>query len=123
MPKSVAPVPVTTRSGLDLPIVSLPQQELLSVHLDDIELLRDALGPGIHYKPIRLDQVFVPALEGPGGHQGPRGPVAARTRRDRGGGRPQRRGRVRNRTSVQTGRKPPASIVRRARMSWTGAAP
>ena len=56
MPKSVAPVPVKTRSGVDVPIVSLPQQELLSVHLDDIELLRDALGPGIHYKPIRLDQ-------------------------------------------------------------------
>ena len=35
MPKSVAPVPVKTRSGVDVPIVSLPQQELLSVHLID----------------------------------------------------------------------------------------
>jgi 2,4'-dihydroxyacetophenone dioxygenase len=55
MPKSTGPVPVKTQSGAALPIVSLPQKQLLSIDIDDVELVRDALGEGIHFKPLRLD--------------------------------------------------------------------
>lgn len=51
----IVPGPVNTLSGTPLPLVALPQSELLSVHQDDIPVLVDAFGPGIHFQPLRLD--------------------------------------------------------------------
>lgn len=50
-----APGPATTSSGSPLPLVALPQGELLSVNEADVARINDALGPGIHFKPLRLD--------------------------------------------------------------------
>jgi 2,4'-dihydroxyacetophenone dioxygenase len=55
MPKSTGPVELKTTSGSVLPIVALPQQALLAVNEHDIELIENALGEGIHFKPLRLD--------------------------------------------------------------------
>lgn len=55
MPKSTGPVELKTTSGAVLPIVALPQQALLAINYDEVELIRDALGEGIHFKPLRLD--------------------------------------------------------------------
>lgn len=38
-----------------LPVVTLPQGELLSVDSTQTPLIADALGPGVHFKPLRLD--------------------------------------------------------------------
>lgn len=37
------------------PIFSLPQDELLTVNIKDIPLLKDALSPGFHFQPLLLD--------------------------------------------------------------------
>jgi quercetin dioxygenase-like cupin family protein len=50
-----APGPVKTSSGAALPIVGLPQGELLTVNERNIPLVKDALGAGVHFKPLRLD--------------------------------------------------------------------
>ena len=50
-----APAPATTSTGAPLPLVALPQGELLTVNANDIPLIRDALGKGVHFKPLRLD--------------------------------------------------------------------
>jgi 2,4'-dihydroxyacetophenone dioxygenase len=55
MTMTITPVPATTRSGAPLPLVALPQGELLTVNENYIPLITDALGPGIHVKPLRLD--------------------------------------------------------------------
>lgn len=55
MPNTMAPAPVSTISGAPLPCVALPQGELLIVDESTIPLIRDALGPGVHFKPLRLD--------------------------------------------------------------------
>jgi 2,4'-dihydroxyacetophenone dioxygenase len=55
MTQAIAPVPATTSSGTLLPLVALPQGELLTVNENNIPLLTDTLGPGIHVKPLRLD--------------------------------------------------------------------
>ena len=55
VPPTVAPGPATTLSGAPLPLVALPQAELLTRHQDDIPVLEDAFGPGIHFQPLRLD--------------------------------------------------------------------
>jgi hypothetical protein len=39
---SVLPVPARTSSGIALPLVSLPQTELLTVNESNIPLIRDA---------------------------------------------------------------------------------
>jgi 2,4'-dihydroxyacetophenone dioxygenase len=52
---STAPAPVTTSSGAVLPLVALPQGKLLSVSEKNIPLIKDALGPGVHVQPLRLD--------------------------------------------------------------------
>lgn len=44
-----------TSSGTALPIVSLAQSQLLTVNANRMPLLTDALGPGISFKPLRLD--------------------------------------------------------------------
>jgi quercetin dioxygenase-like cupin family protein len=50
-----APVPATTTSGAPLPLVSLPQGELLTVAEASLPWIENALGDGIHFKPLRLD--------------------------------------------------------------------
>ncbi|MTE15795.1 2,4'-dihydroxyacetophenone dioxygenase family protein [Nocardia aurantiaca] len=49
------PVPVKTSSGAALPCVALPQGELLTVNERNVPLIHDSLGPGVHFKPLRLD--------------------------------------------------------------------
>jgi quercetin dioxygenase-like cupin family protein len=55
MSSKTAPAPAKTMSGAPLPLVSLPQGELLTVAESDVPLIHDALGEGIHFKPLRLD--------------------------------------------------------------------
>ncbi len=50
-----APAPVTTLAGTALPMVALPQGELLTVDTNEMPLITDSLGPGVHFKPLRLD--------------------------------------------------------------------
>jgi len=38
-----------------VPVVSLPQTELLTVNVNDIPVLKDSLGPGIDFQPLFLD--------------------------------------------------------------------
>jgi 2,4'-dihydroxyacetophenone dioxygenase len=47
--------PATTSSGAPLPVVALPQGELLTVNIDQILMLKDLVAPGIHVQPLRLD--------------------------------------------------------------------
>ena len=55
MSNTTAPAPATTGGGSPLPLVALPQGELLTVNEAALPLLRDALAPGVHFKPLRLD--------------------------------------------------------------------
>jgi 2,4'-dihydroxyacetophenone dioxygenase len=55
LPPTNAPGPVSSLSGVPLPLVALPQAELLSVNQNEIPVLVDAFGPGIHFQPLRLD--------------------------------------------------------------------
>lgn len=55
MTLSTAPAPVATSSGAPLPLVALPQGELLTVNAKDIPTVRNALGAGVHFQPLRLD--------------------------------------------------------------------
>jgi 2,4'-dihydroxyacetophenone dioxygenase len=52
---SVSPGVATTRSGASLPLVALPQGELLTVNIDQIPTFKDLVAPGIHIQPLRLD--------------------------------------------------------------------
>ena len=54
MTATPSPTTLTTVSGSPLPLVALPQTELLTVNIDQIPLLKDLL-PGIHIQPLRLD--------------------------------------------------------------------
>lgn len=47
--------PALTYSGTSLPFVALPQKELLSINENDIPVIRDALGEGVSFRPLRLD--------------------------------------------------------------------
>ena len=38
-----------------MPVLSLPQTELLTVSVHDIPVLKDSLGPGIDFQPLLLD--------------------------------------------------------------------
>ena len=49
------PTTATTSSGALLPLVALPQGELLSINEQSIPLLTDSLSAGVHVKPLRLD--------------------------------------------------------------------
>jgi quercetin dioxygenase-like cupin family protein len=51
----VSPGPAVTLSGAPLPLVCLPQGDLLTVNLADIPVLKDALGPGLSFQPLRID--------------------------------------------------------------------
>ena len=55
MPKSTAPAPAFTSSGEPLPLVSLPQSELLTVNESEIPKVSEAMGSGIAIQPLRLD--------------------------------------------------------------------
>ena len=55
MTASVSPGMATTGSGAPLPLVALPQGELLTVNIDQIPLLKDMVAPGIHVQTLRLD--------------------------------------------------------------------
>ena len=55
MTATVSPGMATTRSGAALPLVALPQGELLTVNIDQIPLLKDMVAPGIHIQTLRLD--------------------------------------------------------------------
>lgn len=44
-----------TITGAPLPVVALPQGELLTINEQDNPLINDAFGPGVHFKPLRLD--------------------------------------------------------------------
>ena len=52
---STVPVPAHTSTGAALPLVALPQTELLTVNESTIPVIRDAMGPGVHVQPLRLD--------------------------------------------------------------------
>jgi 2,4'-dihydroxyacetophenone dioxygenase len=55
MTPAASPGPKTTSSGAPLPLVAQPQDDLLTVNVNDIPLLKDAIAPGIHIQPLRLD--------------------------------------------------------------------
>jgi len=55
MTLTIDPELMTTSTGALLPLVALPQGELLSVNEANIPLINDALGEGVHFKPLRLD--------------------------------------------------------------------
>ena len=61
---------IRTANGVPLPLVAMPQNELLTVNVDQIPLLKDAMGPGIHIQTLRLDpekgQVVLMAVMAPG---------------------------------------------------------
>jgi 2,4'-dihydroxyacetophenone dioxygenase len=56
MPNTIAPAPAATISGAPLPLVALPQGELLTVNQHDVPLLKDGLSEGVSFRTLRLDQ-------------------------------------------------------------------
>jgi 2,4'-dihydroxyacetophenone dioxygenase len=38
-----------------VPVFALPQNELLTLNVNDIPMMKDALGPGINFQPLFLD--------------------------------------------------------------------
>jgi quercetin dioxygenase-like cupin family protein len=55
MTATITPGIATTGAGTPLPLIALPQDEILTVNISDIPLLKDAAGTGIHVQPLRLD--------------------------------------------------------------------
>jgi quercetin dioxygenase-like cupin family protein len=49
------PTQPSTSTGTPLPLVALPQSELLTVNESDIPTIKDAMGVGVHVQPLRLD--------------------------------------------------------------------
>lgn len=49
------PTATKTTAGADLPLVALPQDELLTVNADEAPWLEETLAPGVSVKPLRLD--------------------------------------------------------------------
>src|ERR1700737_1324855 len=54
MTATVTPGIATTGAGTMLPLIALPQDQILTVNVNDIPWLKDATGPGIHIQPLRL---------------------------------------------------------------------
>jgi hypothetical protein len=52
---SQTPVPAATTDGAPLPLVALPQPELLTVNQKELPVLQNILGPGIHAVNLMLD--------------------------------------------------------------------
>lgn len=55
MSSTVAPTAATTYGGVPLPLVALPQGQLLTVNENNVPLLEDALGEGVSFRALRLD--------------------------------------------------------------------
>lgn len=55
MPTIAAPGLTTTPEGSALPLVALPQDDLLSLNSETVGWLTDTLAPGIDFKPLRID--------------------------------------------------------------------
>jgi quercetin dioxygenase-like cupin family protein len=55
MTPTPTPAPASTSSGAALPLVALPQRELLTVNEKNIPMVRNAVAPGVHVQPLRLD--------------------------------------------------------------------
>jgi 2,4'-dihydroxyacetophenone dioxygenase len=55
MALTTLPTATTTSSGTPLPLSAVAQGELLTVNKNNIPLITDVLGPGVHIKPLRLD--------------------------------------------------------------------
>jgi 2,4'-dihydroxyacetophenone dioxygenase len=55
MTGTLSPAQLNTMSGAPLPLLALRQGKLLTVSIDQIPLLKDAGGSGIHLQPLRLD--------------------------------------------------------------------
>ena len=55
MTLTAEPTTATTSSGALLPLVALPQGELLTINVKNIPLITDSLSEGVHVKPLRLD--------------------------------------------------------------------
>ena len=51
----IAPTAMTTTEGAALPLVALPQTELLTVDSETADWLAESLAPGVKIKPLRLD--------------------------------------------------------------------
>jgi 2,4'-dihydroxyacetophenone dioxygenase len=70
MTTTVTPGIATTGIGAPLPLIALPQDEILTVNIDNIPMLRDLAGLGIHIQPLRLDpqrgEIVVIAAIAPG---------------------------------------------------------
>lgn len=43
------------QTAFKAPVFSLPQDELLTLNVNDIPVMKDALGPGIHFQPLLAD--------------------------------------------------------------------
>lgn len=55
MPSTTVPAPATTYAGAPLPLVALPQKQLLTVNENDIPLLDNFIGEGVSARALRLD--------------------------------------------------------------------
>jgi 2,4'-dihydroxyacetophenone dioxygenase len=55
MTATLTPGIATTGTGTALPLVALPQDDILTVNVNDIPLLKDAAVPGVHIQTLRLD--------------------------------------------------------------------
>lgn len=55
MTSTLSPGVATTNAGATLPLVALPQGELLTVGIDQIPMLKDLVAPGIHIQMLRVD--------------------------------------------------------------------
>ncbi|MEJ8851269.1 2,4'-dihydroxyacetophenone dioxygenase family protein [Variovorax rhizosphaerae] len=55
MSMKLVPTPAFTSTGAALPFVALAQSHLLTVNANEIPVIKDALGPGVHFQPLRLD--------------------------------------------------------------------
>ena len=51
----ISPTTATTTAGATLPLVALPQTELLTVNESDVPWLAESLSAGVSLKPLRLD--------------------------------------------------------------------
>jgi 2,4'-dihydroxyacetophenone dioxygenase len=55
MTATMIPGVANTQAGAPLPLVALPQDQILTVNINDIPLIKDTPLPGIHVQTIRLD--------------------------------------------------------------------
>lgn len=46
---------MTNLASIKAPVFSLPQDKLLTLSVSSVPVLRDALGPGIHFQPLLAD--------------------------------------------------------------------